>query len=201
MKSTFGMPLVAFCLSIAACTDVVDSSGATSGSDGFAYSLPKGQILLIASRTPVSLSDITAADAALAKAQAAVDADNKAVTAAAGDSTKLAAAQATLQTDTLTLKAAKSADDLANSNKNKWQEAATLTVLPIVPDPTARFTGRLHHNWTRDDTFKISLANGLLTSSSLTSTDQTPNLIVNLADTAISIATLAGLQPKPAPAQ
>ncbi|MEX3917901.1 hypothetical protein AB4Y43_16915 [Paraburkholderia sp. BR10872] len=132
---------------------------------------------------------MTADDTALKAAQAA------------NDNTKISAAQAAKKTDQTALDQATTALAVAKANQGKWQESATLTVLAIAPDATARFTANLSHNWTRDDTLKISVINGLLTTSSSTSVGQTPNLIISLADTAITIATLGtGGFPGPAPA-
>lgn len=74
----------------------------------------------------------------------------------------------------------------------KWQETVSLTLIPAVPDPTARYITNLRHKVTRDDNWTVNVSNGLLNSLSSTSTDQTPNLIVSLADTAISIAAYGG---------
>ena len=187
-----------FCTS---CSEVVVKSELVSQSNdlmGFVYSLPIGQILINALRTQISKIDLAKAQTAVSQANAAIAKDQAAITAANGDATKTAAAQAALSSDKAALDAANTSLALTTANQNKWQETATLTVLPIAPDPTARYVSDLIHDDTRDDTLNISVVNGLLTSTTLTSTDQTPNIIVTLADTVITLVAMAGGVPVPA---
>jgi hypothetical protein len=159
---------------------------------GLVYSLPMGQVLLTASRTQISPNDLQKAQAAVAQVKQALAKDAQAVAAAGGDTGKLALAQASQAADQASLTAAQTAVDIAANKQNKWQETATLTLLPIAPDPTARYVSDLDHELSRDDTLKLSVINGLLSSTTLTSTDQTPNLIVQTADTVITALAMAG---------
>jgi hypothetical protein len=151
------------------------------------------------------------AGAALGKAAADVVASQKKL----DDDTAARVADATLTTDKQNLAKATAQQQLsqatlsdsqlvltaAQAGVTKWMETATLTMLSPVPDPTARYVANVAHNAARDDTQKLSVVNGLLTSSNVTSTDQTPNLIIALADTAITIATMgAGAPVAPSPA-
>jgi hypothetical protein len=190
---------IALCAFLAACADVVTSQRVSStAADGFVYSLPKGQVLLTASRTPFTQSDIKSSEDDLAKAASALQQDDSDLKSAqaAKDATKISAAQSAKQLHQIAFDQATAALSVAKSNQGKWKETASLNVLPIAPDPSARYVGRLSHNWTRDDTLKISVINGLLTSSSITSVDQTPNIIIKVAEAAITFAT--GI-PVPAP--
>jgi hypothetical protein len=74
----------------------------------------------------------------------------------------------------------------------KFVETVTLTPLSIIPEDTQRFVANLDHSAWRDDSLKLSVANGLLTSSNTQSTDQTANIIENLASAAIGIVTFFG---------
>lgn len=161
---------------------------------GLVYALPKGQILFAASRKQISASDLAAAQGKVAQANDKVLKDQQAVTDAnkKGDADAIAAANATLSNDKLALDTANSQLKIIQDGQNKWQESATVTVLAPAPDPSARWVADLSHYDTRDDNLKLSVVNGLLTSATATSTDQTPNIIVNLANTAVNIATLIG---------
>jgi hypothetical protein len=64
--------------------------------------------------------------------------------------------------------------------------------LAIVPDDTRRFVANLDHVTSRDDTLKFSVVNGLLTTTSSQSTDQTASIISSLASAAIGIVTFVG---------
>jgi hypothetical protein len=75
----------------------------------------------------------------------------------------------------------------ASANLTKFQETGTLTLLPIVPDASARYVANLNHNLLRDDTLKLNIANGMLNTSTLTSTDQTAAIAVSIADFAITL--------------
>jgi hypothetical protein len=74
----------------------------------------------------------------------------------------------------------------------KYVETFTLTPLAIVPDDTQRFVANLSHSKWRDDTLKLSVVNGLLTTTSAQSTDQMGSIISNLVSAAVGIVTFAG---------
>jgi hypothetical protein len=118
----------------------------------------------------------------------------------ASDKAKLAAATAKQQADQTAVDAAQLLLTAAQTGVPTWTETAALSLLPISPDPAARYVANISHEITRDDTQKFSVVNGLLTSSTVTSTDQTPNLIIAIADTAITLATLGGGAIHPSPA-
>ena len=64
--------------------------------------------------------------------------------------------------------------------------------MSIIPDDTQRFVANLDHSSWRDDSVKLSVVNGLLTSSNTQSTDQSANIIESLASAAIGIVTFIG---------
>lgn len=176
---------------------------------GLVYSLPKGEVLLAAYRRKVAQSDITPLEQQVASDEQLVAKDNSTLSAAkatqqkdlaaaattdtqkAQDQAAVATAKASLDADKMTLKAA---NDTLSEKKaavgKKWFEAFSLTQLPIQPDPTARFVANLSHLSTRDDNMQLSLTNGLLSATTTQSTDQTPTIIQNLAQSAVSVATL-----------
>jgi hypothetical protein len=80
----------------------------------------------------------------------------------------------------------------AGTLTGKYVETFTLTPQAIVPDDALRYVANLNHGHWRDDTFKLSVVNGLLTSTNTQSTDQTSNIISSLASAAIGIVTFAG---------
>lgn len=171
--------------------------------DGFVYSLPMGQIYVQAARSQVTADDVNKAKTAVDDAKKAVTQDKSDLTAAqnAKDATKTASVQAQLQQDQAAVTQAQVKQ--TSLKVGDWNETVSLALAaqPIAADPNARYIGNLNHNWTRDDNLKLSIVNGLLNTSTVTSTDQTPNIIVALADTAITFATgLVKVPPVPAPA-
>jgi hypothetical protein len=199
-------------LAFAGCTHLVVSTSARPCTDqacdraGFVYSLPKGQVLLQASRKPATPQDlapyvaaVAAANETVKKSQATLDAASKKL---ADDTEKKAleetinadkkakvTAEAALETDQGLLNYAKANLDRQIQMQGRGIESATLTLLPVVPDPTARYVANLAHSPLRDDNFKITVSNGLLTTANTTSTDQTLTSFVKLAEAAISVAT------------
>ncbi|WP_345816674.1 hypothetical protein AAGS40_27235 (plasmid) [Paraburkholderia sp. PREW-6R] len=187
---------------LAGCTDlVVSSASPDANADGFVYSLPMGLVYIQASRTKVTQDDVDKAKKAADDAQKAVTQDNGDITAAdaAKDPDKKAAAQAKLKQDTDTQKQAQTA--LTALKVGDLNETVSFTSLGVVADPNARYIGNLNHNWTRDDNMKLSIVKGLLNTSTVTSTDQTPSIIVTLADTAITLGTGLVGAPIPEPAK
>jgi hypothetical protein len=181
---------------LSGCANVITSTptlGNGGKQSGLVYSLPKGQMLLTASRLPVGPDTLAAAQTALAKAlkDAQNDTATVATATASGDTAKISAAQAQQKTDQATLDAANATVKLAQANQNKWVETANLTVLPIAPDAQHRFVATLNHHASRDDNLKLSVVNGLLTTTTASSVDQTPNIIVTIADTVITFAAMA----------
>jgi hypothetical protein len=201
-------------LVFAGCTQLVVSTPARSCAPGacedagFVYSLPKGQVLLQASRKPVPAQDLSAAAAAVAtanetvkKSQATLDAANKKLADDAekraseetinADKKARANAESTLKTDQELLDLARANLERQRQMQGRGIESATLTLLPVVPDPSpgARYVANLAHSPLRGDNFKISVSNGLLTTANITSTDQTLTSFVKLAEAAISVAT------------
>ena len=182
---------------------------------GFVYSLPKGRLLLTASRKQVSVDDVAKAQAAsgaaaaavakdlatIASAQAALAKDTTAgatPAAIATDNSAIATATAQQQADAIIASAAAATYNSLNSNIGKWQEAATITQLSTGPDPSRRYAANLNHWVTRDDTLKLDVVNGMLTSTSATSVDETPNLLIALADTVITASSMGALPVVPA---
>lgn len=176
---------------------------------GMAYSLPKAQLKLVAQRKKVDAEEVALAVKAAADAAAALDVakareaqakaalkdlietdaatDAKKIDAKADLAKQVAIAQAWLSVATKRLQAAQALADAANKdraalvgNLGKWVETAALTFLPSVPDAGARFVANMAENLARDDAVKVSVASGLLSSSTSTSTDQTAAVILNL---------------------
>ncbi len=67
-------------------------------------------------------------------------------------------------------------------------------MLPAEPDPDSKthFITNLNHNVLRDDSISLTAPNGLLNTSTGTSIDQTPNIIVSVADAVISFGAMGG---------
>jgi hypothetical protein len=195
-------------LSLSGCADVIVSRKVDGTvAKGLVYALPKANIQVKVQRSIVTPDDVkaVAADAAKAAAQAAqtkadlsvaeellktaqrklevadpadrdkrtkqVESAQKAVDSlakkAAGDSASAEEAQDRLDAMTAVL--------------GEWQQTASISVLPLVPQADARYVASINHNATRDDDIKLTVANGLLATSSATSTDQTPAIILSLA--------------------
>ncbi|MFP3637787.1 hypothetical protein [Paraburkholderia sp. SIMBA_054] len=173
------------------CTDlIVSKSPPATGAKGFVYSLPMGRVYVQAARKTVTATDVENAKADLKAANDLITKDSKAVTDAIDSDTK-AAAQAKLKQDTSAAADAKQTSD--SLHEGDVNETLSFTALDVVADGDARYIGDLEHNWTRDDSMKLSIVNGLLNTSTVTSTDQTPNIIVTLADTVITLGTGARL--------
>lgn len=176
---------------------------------GLVYSLPKAQLQLVALRKQINGDDVanaikTAADTAAAfeaatlrEAEAKSRVKDASDIEAAADSSKAEAkaelskqaviAQAWLAVASNRRKAARgSADaavkdrDMTVGNLGKWVQSAALKFLPSIPDAAARFVAVAPDHGARDTAVKIGVANGLLGSSSATSTDQAATVLLNL---------------------
>lgn len=173
------------------CTGLVSSrpielNYPSGGRTGMAYSLPKGQIMLTARRGPVDIAALLTAQAAAEKAFA--DATKAPAGGSPPDPSSPAVVAATASRDA----AQANLDVLAPKNASgdrvpAMQEVVTLTALPFVPDPTARYVADFNHRPWRDDNLHLSMTNGLLTSSSLVSQDQTPAAVASIASTIVSL--------------
>ena len=154
-----------------------------SAQDGLVYALPKGQVLLAAQRKLITDADIQKAKSALDAADAAVKATSEALAKAKAEGKKEAIDYNTGELEKLKKDAAekKANLQLLADAKGKYLEQVSLTPLPIVPDPKARYIADLDHEKTRTDDFKITVTNGLLSSASVTTTDETRSILVNLA--------------------
>jgi hypothetical protein len=174
--------------------------------EGVIYSLPKGQFLLQASRLPVTAQTASAAATTLSTDNATVQKDLAAIVAAnatlatdtakpaaadviAGDNANIANLTQGLANDQQILALAQASFNVAQAGLNQGIETFTLTQQAIAPDPAARYVANINHSVLRDDTMKIDVSNGLLTSATTTSVDQSLNALVSLAQTAISAAT------------
>lgn len=173
---------------------------------GMVYSLPKGQIQLTASRKMVSGNDLTAAQKVATDAAVVLAMDTKALaeaktefdtalgalghaTSLIKDDMKKKSDMAKAVFDFLAIKVAAETKSAAAADENsrnlagkvgKWTESISLLQLASVPDAQHRFVAYLNHNFTRDDTMKISVIGGMLSTTTATSTDQTANIILNL---------------------
>lgn len=188
-------------------TSTVAGKEQTRTTAGLVYSLPKGSLQLAAERKQVAAEDIKKAKGAADEAKAKAEVSAKAWEAAKSELDKLkgqlkvapetakkpleeavALAQAVASyagivkdSEAGIAKAAKQKYDAIAGNLNQWIETASITVLPSGPDPSARYVADLAHNYTRDDNIKLSVTNGLLTSSTATATDQLPNILLSIA--------------------
>jgi hypothetical protein len=175
--------------------------------EGLVYALPKAQLKFVAQRKQVDADDVAKAKKAATEAEAEVESLKKtkkeADAALKTASEKLknappaaqqeltlqeALAQAWVNVLAKRIKAAESAAqqaqskaELLSSQKGQWTETAELTFLPPVPDPNYRLVAKIDPGLARDDNIKISVANGLLSTSNSTSTDQTAEILLGFA--------------------
>ena len=175
--------------------------------EGLVYALPKAQIQLDASRTLVTAKAVadaekaaTAAATAVTEATKAKDesakalADAQAKLSVAGSTVKegltkerdLADAIARLrvaQLDAAKLAAKEAAERLKElrSKEGEFEQVVSLKALDPAPDRKARYVAVLEESYTRDDTVKITTANGLLATTSSESTGQLGAILVNIA--------------------
>jgi len=180
------------------CQHVVSSGGAPQAvPSGVAYALPKGQVQLTWSRGKPAPADLQKAQVALASAQATMANDQLAFAKAQAKDEKdptLPALEAKIAADQTAVDAANSGIIAAQAAQVSFVETATLTILPIVPDPDpkAHFVTNLSHSSLRSDSLNLGVTNGLLNSATATSADQTPQIILTLANTAITFASILG---------
>lgn len=180
---------------------------------GLVYALPKAQLRFVAQRKQVDAEEVAAAAKAAADAAAALglaqkreaEAKSRAkdtADAEAADDGKNAdvkpllakaagIARAWLSVATQRRVAAEAAASVARTNHDalkgnlgKWVETATLTFLPSIPDSQARFIAAHERHSARDDAIKMTVANGMLSSSNISSTDQSATVILNLVKAA-----------------
>jgi hypothetical protein len=183
--------VIAVALTVTACADVVTSkpiginTPVSSATQGLGYGLPKGQILLTARRAPADLGALNTAKAtaqkAVSDAQGAVKSGEKPTDAQAA---AIAAATGALQAAQANL------DTYAPNGKPTMQETITLTALPFVPDPNYRYVADFNHRPWRDDNLRLSVQNGLLTSSNITSQDQAGQIVQSVATSILSVVGL-----------
>jgi hypothetical protein len=182
---------------------------------GVVYALPKGQFLLQASRREIVPTDLAAATTALSAAADTVKKDWAAIATAKaklvsdtdgdkdgkgkGSPLALATDQAAIDSLVQGMVADQMVLDQATANFTKAQKALglgietfTLAQLPVGPDPGARYVAHLSHSALRDDNIKVDLGTGLLTAATTSSTDQSVNALVSLAETAITLASFFG---------
>jgi hypothetical protein len=181
-----------------ACTDLVSSEhfdiNSTAPGSGMVYSLPKGQFLLTATRSPV---DLSALNSALSVAETALAAATK-PSAAGGQppaATEPAVMAAQASVDAATAKLDLLAPMIGGTRVPTMQEVVSLSPLPFVPDPSARYVATFKHGPWRDDNLQLTVVSGLLSNSTLVSQDQIPAIAESIASTIISLA--AGI-PSPA---
>jgi hypothetical protein len=213
--------IIATGLLLVGCSAVITSTPVSNCSGdqckiptGIAYSLPKGQVQLTASRHAVQPADVAQAQANYLQAAATVAKDQNTVAAnqktklddvnrgaspltIAADDAQIAAALAQLAVDQALADGAKRTLAQLQNAQGMFIETASLSALSPAPDPTRRYVADLHHYPTRDDNVKFNVANGLLNTASIVTTDQTPAIIQTIADTAIAIAALVGGIPVP----
>lgn len=196
---------------MAACEDLVYSTRLNadrpnSGVSGLVYSLPIGQVQIVAHRGPADISqalaNLSAAQLALSKAeQPPAQNQNPGGGAAGGtppsagggtsppavpgQSAAAAVADAITAAKTGVLAATAALQQVAKNVDGTWvpllQETVALTSLPFAPDPEARYVADFQHRPWRDDNLSLTVNNGLLSSGTLTSTGQVPAIVQALA--------------------
>lgn len=180
------------------CQHVVSSGGVPQAvPSGVAYALPKGQVQLTWSRGKPGPADLQKALAALASAQTTLANDQLAFAKAQAkdeNDPTLPALEAKIAATQTAVNAANSGLIAAQTAQASFVETATLTILPVVPDPDpkAHFVTNLNHSPLRNDSLNIGVTNGLLNSATATSADQTPQILLTLANTAITFASIIG---------
>lgn len=203
------VPIVA--IALAGCAqDLVRSEALdtkTSIQAGLVYSLPKGQVQLVAQRKKITDDDVEKARSAATEAATLVK-----VTAAALQSAKeslekrrgelkhaqgsavpdlqklVALDEASVAYLTTLLESRKrlssatkaTADELARA-VGQFEESASITTLPVVPDRNHRYIADLNHSIWRNDKFKLTTNNGLLATTAVTSADETKSILASLA--------------------
>lgn len=180
-----------------------------SGQIGLFYALPMGQVQLIAERAVVDAEAVARAEkdaVALASGQVEQKAlldqatmalkDAKDLAAAAGPAAKdelvkrLAIAQASFDVQKTRLEAitarAAAARKIANETarvQGECRETASLTALPLAPDPQARYVMQHQTSAFRDDQLSVAVgANGLLGTTSAVATDQTRAVLLSVVE-------------------
>jgi hypothetical protein len=176
-------PALMSCTQLVSSVSVDPNNG--SAEAGIVYALPKGQMLVTATRGPV---DVSALITSLSTAQAAlVTAMKTPAGGTAPAATDPGPAAAQLAVDAATAKLDLLAPLVGGVHVPTMQETVSLTALPFVPDPYARYVAKFDHEPWRDDNLQLTVSNGLLSSSSLVSQDQTPAIVSSLASTILSL--------------
>lgn len=180
---------------------------------GLAYALPKGALQIVAERKKITADDVKKAKELAESTKAKAEASAKALEVAKARlvelegqlnlavdpaKTKLAedaaiakavVAYATVvsTSDADVAKQAQAKFDGVADQVDAWVETASIAVVPLAPDPSARFVANMAHNWTRDDAVKLVVANGLLATSTATAKDQLPGILVSIAQSLASV--------------
>lgn len=190
---------------------VLHSAPAAEQAGGLVYALPKAQFQLDALRKAVTVDDIATAQKTADAAAAALSAANKTVTDAKSLLTTAQANVAALKDSdppalkdkleaervlaTVLLRARVAEAEVAKiqskeaakrleqvtANVGKMEQTVTLKALPAAPDHQHRYAIVFDPSVVRDDNVKLTVANGLLNSTTSESTGQAGALLVNLA--------------------
>ncbi|WP_207460473.1 hypothetical protein [Azospirillum sp. SYSU D00513] len=159
--------------------------GRTGEVAGLVYALPKGQVQLSAQRKMVTKDDVAKAQLAATMAAGAAKTAEERHKAAEKDPNFSREEIDNLKFIFGNLRA--SAGAAANRAAflatvvDKFEESITVTALPVIPDPEHRFTANFSHSIARSDDFKLTVSNGLLTTTSVTSADETKAILTSLA--------------------
>jgi hypothetical protein len=202
-------------LSLSACTALIESARpGDKNNTGLVYSLPKGYIKVDASRSVVTSSDAEKAQNTVQNAETALSDDQKALADAKAklesSSGELGYASGSAQDELSKLKLIsqaqvsyltskidsdknalkKSINDASSASNNvgKLAETISITALQVSADPRERYIANQNHWWTRDDNLNLKVSGGLLSSIATVSTDQTPQILVKLAQIAAIVA-------------
>jgi hypothetical protein len=195
--------------------DVILSKKVTETPDsGLVYALPKANVQVSVQRATITADDVTTAKADATKVATKLAATKSLLATAKNELAalqgKLAVAgpaakdelikqvalsqagvdylTAQVANETTAVKAAKDKADALASIVGEWRQTSSIKILPAVPEAEARYVASINHGTTRDDDIKLTVANGLLSSGSATSVDQTPSIVLSLAQAAAALA-------------
>ncbi|WP_085551992.1 hypothetical protein [Azospirillum agricola] len=211
-------------LLLAGCADDLVISrklSAVSGTpSGLVYGLPKGRVQLTAQRRLVTATDVAKAKAAASEAADAAKTTAEALATAEEDLTilngTLNAAGATppielvTRVTVATAKVAFLTRTAADKKKiaaltkaqaertadldGTYEESATITTLPVIADTARGYIASINHSPLRSDKLKLAVANGLLSTTTASSADETKTILTSLASL-IGVVALPTLPP------
>jgi hypothetical protein len=181
------LSFVAGSTALVGCPHVVKSVHTTElTGQGLLYGLPKAQILITAHRRQGTSEKLTQLRTEASAAYKKMVEANAAVEVAGTKKEKTKASVEAKKAQQIYKALDNEVNNLA---KTLWAEEAQAKILPSIPDPQARYRALLDHWGNRDDDLNLTVTNGLLSSTELSSTDKFPEIVVSLAEAAALLAT------------